>query len=150
MFQFNIAKEAFFLHSKLVSRHSPVLHALMCGHMKEAQEKQTSISDVDKDTFARFAEFIYGSDYNVAEALIIVDDFDTESRRSESDSPRPLEVDAEAIPADFPSAEDASADPPLPEGDVPADPPPPEEDGWSLHPDSKTKSKRGTQIQAWR
>jgi hypothetical protein len=62
MFQFNVAKEAFVLHSKLVSRHSAALHALMCGHMMEAKEKQTSISDVDKDTFARFAEFIYWGD----------------------------------------------------------------------------------------
>jgi hypothetical protein len=88
MFQFNVAKEAFVLHSKLVSRHSPALHALMCGHMMEAEEKQTFISDVDKDTFARFAEFIYGGDYNVAEALIVLDDLDTERRRSESVAPK--------------------------------------------------------------
>jgi hypothetical protein len=133
MFQFNVAKEAFVLHSKLVSRHSPALHALMCGHMMEAEEKQTFISDVDKDTFARFAEFIYGGDYNVAEALIVLDDLDTERRRSESDSPRPLEIDVEEIP-DPPSPEDA------------ADPPPLDENDWSPPRNSKKKRKRGIQI----
>jgi hypothetical protein len=160
MFQFNVAKEAFVLHSKLVSRHSPALHALMCGHMMEAEEKQTFISDVDKDTFARFAEFIYGGDYNVAEALIVLDDLDTERRRSESDSPRPLEIDVEEIPdppspedaADPPSPEDA-ADPPSPEdaADPPspedaADPPPLDENDWSPPRNSKKKRKRGIQI----
>jgi hypothetical protein len=92
--------------------------------MIEAEEKQTSISDVDKDTFARFAKFIYKDDYNVAEALIILDDLDTERRRSESDFPKPLEVDVEEIP-----------DPPPPEDAV--DPPPLDENDWS---------KRGIQI----
>jgi hypothetical protein len=133
MFQFNVAKEAFVLHSKLVSRHSPALHALMCGHMMKAEEKQTFISNVDKDTFARFAEFIYGGDYNVAEALIVLDNLDTERRRSESDSPRPLEIDVEEIP-DPPSPEDA------------ADPPPLDENDWSPPRNSKKKRKRGIQI----
>jgi hypothetical protein len=82
MFQFNVAKETFVLYSKLVSRHSSALHALICGHMIEAEEKQTSISNVDKNTFARFAEFIYRGDYNVAEALVVLDNLDTERRRS--------------------------------------------------------------------
>jgi hypothetical protein len=49
---------------------------------------------VDKDTFARFAEFIYGGDYNVAEALIVFDNLDIKRRRSESDSSRLLEIKA--------------------------------------------------------
>jgi hypothetical protein len=82
----------------------------MCGHMIEAEQKQTSISDVDKDTFARFAEFIYGGDYNVAEALIVLDDLDTERRRSESDSPRPLEVEAAEPPPPAPAADPSPPD----------------------------------------
>jgi hypothetical protein len=98
--------------------------------MIEAEEKQTSISNVDKNTFARFAEFIYRGDYNVAEALIVLDNLDTERRRSESDSPRPLEVEAAEPPPPAPAA----------------DPLPPDEDYWPPSRNSKKKRKRDIQI----
>jgi hypothetical protein len=48
---------------------------------------------VDKDTFARFTEFIYKDNYNVAEALIIFNNLDIKRRRFESDFSRLLEVE---------------------------------------------------------
>ena len=77
-FQFDVAEHAntFVLHSELVSQHSPVFHALMHSQMKESQENRTRLNNVDSDTFARFAEFIYSGDYNTAEARIVLDDVD--------------------------------------------------------------------------
>src|SRR6266511_1184519 len=94
MFQFNISKEIFILHSKLISRYFFTLHALMCGYIMQAEEKQTSINNMDKNTFTRFVKFIYKNDYNVAEALIIFNNLNTKRRRSESPSPKSLKVDA--------------------------------------------------------
>ncbi|OQV10665.1 BTB/POZ domain-containing protein [Cladophialophora immunda] len=89
-FQFNVGPEgkAFFLHSKLVSRHSSVFHALMSGHMKEAEEGKARLSNVDEHTFARFAEFIYGGNYNADEALIVLDDAEPESETARSETPK--------------------------------------------------------------
>ncbi len=60
----------------------------------QAEEKQTSINNMDKNTFTRFVKFIYKNDYNVAEALIIFNNLNTKRRRSESPSPKSLKVDA--------------------------------------------------------
>jgi hypothetical protein len=88
-FQYNVGKEAngFILHSKLVSQHSPIFHALMYGHIKEAQENRTGPNHVDGNKFARFAEFIYGGDYHAAEALAVLYDVETEKPRAERSSP---------------------------------------------------------------
>jgi hypothetical protein len=54
---------------------------------------------MDKDTFARFAEFIYKNDYNVAEALIIFNNLNTKRRYSESLFPKLLKIDAADPPS---------------------------------------------------
>src|SRR5437773_611784 len=122
-FRFNVGPEvkAFVLHTKLVSRHSPVFHALMCGNMREAEEKQTSLRDVDEDTFIRFAEFIYGSDYNVAEPLIVPDNSEIERGNAGGDFPPLVEI-----------AEHATEEPPEP-SEFPM---------WGMTPIGKKRPKR--------
>jgi hypothetical protein len=78
--------------------------------MKEAEEKQTSLSNVDEDTFARFAEFIYGGNYNATEPLIVLDIPETERSHFESNSPKLSE--AVAVEDDFPAEAPAEADSP--------------------------------------
>jgi hypothetical protein len=137
-FQFNVGPEAkaFVLHTKLVSQHSPVFHALMCGNMREAEEKQTSLTGVDEGTFARFAEFIYGGDYNVAEPLIVLDNWETERDNPGSDSPQPVE----AAPAEETSETSETPAVPPPQDEVP------DAHDWTLRHDSKKKRKREIQI----
>jgi hypothetical protein len=60
--------------------------------MKESQEHRTRLEYVDSDTFTRFAEFIYGGDYNTAEARVVLDDAEVEKPRAESDIPEAEEV----------------------------------------------------------
>jgi hypothetical protein len=71
-----------------VSRHSPVLHALMHSQMKDSQENRTRLSNVDWDTFTRFAEFIYGGDYNAPKVCVVLGDAEVEKPRAEIDSPK--------------------------------------------------------------
>jgi len=75
---------------------------------------------VDWDTFTRFAEFIYGGDYNTAQACVVLDEARVEIPRAESDSPK-----AEAAyPFDRPTqtenpfhkAQKADAEPEWPSG----------------------------------
>jgi hypothetical protein len=65
MFEFKIGQtQSFALHTKLAADHSPFLKALMTGQMREAKEGIAIIDDVDEDTFACFAEFIYSGNYD--------------------------------------------------------------------------------------
>jgi BTB/POZ domain len=112
-FQFDVSDEAdpFILHSKLVSRHSPVFDALMHNQMKESQEHRARLSNVDTDTFTRFAEFIYGGDYNAAEAGTVLDDVETEETREESESLSARQAYLlDSATEDAPPAEDAPPD----------------------------------------
>jgi hypothetical protein len=68
MFEFKIGQtQSFTLHTKLAADHSPFLEALITGQMREAKEGIAIIDDVDEDTFAHFAEFIYSGNYNSTE-----------------------------------------------------------------------------------
>lgn len=130
-FQFNVGPEGrtFILHSKLVSRHSSVFHALMCGHMKEAEEKQTCLSNVDEDSFARFAEFIYGGDYNADVPLIVLDGLEFKRDNAGSESPKSAEEAREESVAIPPRSYEES-----------------ESGGSEPSHDSKKRRKRGNQI----
>jgi hypothetical protein len=64
----------------------------MCGNMREAEEKQTCVADVDEDTFVRFAEFIYGGDYNVAKPLVVLDDLAAEEDSSGKNNAQEVEA----------------------------------------------------------
>lgn len=75
VFTFDVGHDdvkSFKLHSRLVSMCSPVFDAMMNGKMKEANEGRVQLKNVDHETFTRFAEHLYGQDYNPAEALVMV------------------------------------------------------------------------------
>ena len=87
----------------------------MYGPMKEAQENRTRLDDVDKSTFAQFAQFIYWGDYNADEGVVVLDDTVIESEESReeiesheavtiSGSPPPFQPESEAY--DGPRAAD--------------------------------------------
>jgi hypothetical protein len=65
-FDFEVDGARFRLHRSLVARVSEPLESLMEGGMQETQQGSGPMSDIDKETFARFAEFIYSGDYNPA------------------------------------------------------------------------------------
>ena len=51
------------IHTTFAAEQSSALHALVTGFMEEAQTGTAIWEDVDVDTFARFAQFIYTGDY---------------------------------------------------------------------------------------
>jgi len=100
--------------------------------MREAEEKQSFLRDVDEETFAWFAEFICGGDYNASKPLIVLNQWEAEWHSCGRDSP-PEPAAAEVFPAE----------------EIPPDPPPQEEDrpdNWTLRYGSKTKRKRDIRI----
>ncbi|MCJ1386274.1 hypothetical protein MMC17_009400 [Xylographa soralifera] len=54
------------IHTALVAKQSTVLRHLVTGSMEEAQSGRVTWEDVDEDTFARFAQFVYTGDYSPA------------------------------------------------------------------------------------
>jgi len=54
------------IHTALVAEQSPVLRTLVSGSMEEAHSGRATWEDVDEDTFARFAQFVYTGDYSPA------------------------------------------------------------------------------------
>lgn len=58
----------------------------MQSQMKESQENRGPLNNVDSDTSTRFAEFIYGGDYNTAEALVVLNGVEGKKPHPESDS----------------------------------------------------------------
>ena len=65
-FTFFIGEEAkpMAIHTALVADQSLALRTLVTGSMKEAQSREATWKDVDEDTFARFAQFVYTGDYS--------------------------------------------------------------------------------------
>lgn len=53
------------LHTVLVAEQSLALDSMVNGPMKEAQEKVVIWKDVDEQTFALFAEFVYTGEYTL-------------------------------------------------------------------------------------
>lgn len=51
------------IHTVLVAEQSPALSTLVGGFMEEAQTGTAIWEEVDKDTFARWAQFVYTGDY---------------------------------------------------------------------------------------
>lgn len=60
-------KTEFRLHVAAVAHVSKPLGVLMTGPMKEAAEQRVWLDDVDKETFARFAQFVYTGTYTPAQ-----------------------------------------------------------------------------------
>lgn len=86
IFRFDIGAEprTFTIHSQLVSRNSPAFDSMMRVQMKESREGRARLEHIDHDTFVRFAEYLYGHNYNSAEALVVLDqtiDDDTADKR---------------------------------------------------------------------
>lgn len=51
------------LHTVLVAEQSLALDSMVNGPMKGAQNKVVNWNDVDEQTFALFAEFVYTGEY---------------------------------------------------------------------------------------
>ncbi|KPI37084.1 uncharacterized protein AB675_3679 [Cyphellophora attinorum] len=49
------------------------IRCMMRVQMKESREGRVRLEHVDHDTFLRFAEYLYGQNYNSAEALVVLD-----------------------------------------------------------------------------
>lgn len=54
------------IHAALVAEQSPALNALVNGGLKESVEQCVVWQEVDKDTFIRFAQYLYTGDYHCA------------------------------------------------------------------------------------
>jgi BTB/POZ domain len=96
VFRFDVGEDpkSFTLHSRLVSKSSPVFRAMMDGQMKEAIESRVRLEHIDHDTFTRFAEYLYGNDYNPAEALVVLE----QSKDSEASGAKsPIEPTVEPM-----------------------------------------------------
>jgi hypothetical protein len=65
--------ETYASHSALICKQPPVCNAMLNGQMKEALEARVRLDVVDKDTFARFADYSYGGDHNPASADVVPD-----------------------------------------------------------------------------
>lgn len=57
------SKTPVYLHNGLVAQHSQTLNTLMNGGMSEAHDEYATLDDVDTETFARFAEWLYTGRY---------------------------------------------------------------------------------------
>lgn len=52
------------IHTALVAEQSPALESMVNGSMQEATSGTVIWEDVAKDTFGRFAQFVYAGDYD--------------------------------------------------------------------------------------
>lgn len=57
------------LHTVLVAEQSSALDSMVNGPMKEAQDKVVIWKDVDEQTFALFAEFVYTGEYTLPDGI---------------------------------------------------------------------------------
>lgn len=66
MFQFSVGAKQIpmMIHTALVAEQSPALASLVNGFMQEATSGTVIWEDVDEETFARFARFVYTGDYD--------------------------------------------------------------------------------------
>ncbi|KAK5045971.1 hypothetical protein LTR84_008757 [Exophiala bonariae] len=62
---------SYYTHYLVLAAHR-LLNAMMEDQMREASEERARLEEVDHDTSTHFAEYLYGGDYNPAEALIIL------------------------------------------------------------------------------
>lgn len=94
--------------------------------MREASEGRARLEEVDHETFTRFAEYLYGGDYNPAEALIVLEQKDPEDASCDASPREPV---AEEPPEEFPN-------------DITFDEPVGVEDGWAPFSLSSKKKKK--------
>ncbi|KAM5462378.1 hypothetical protein MauCBS54593_007997 [Microsporum audouinii] len=122
LFTFHVGPEKtpFIVHSEAVARQSPTLDTLINGGLVETHSRTVAWPDVDVDTFVRFCEFCFLSDYSPpscsedtstdeAKADILED---TRANR-EDVSPEPLEALAVEAPAEEPPMEEPPMEEPL-------------------------------------
>lgn len=67
-FVVGIFEKEMMLHAILVAEQSLVLDSMVNGGMKEARDKVVVWKDVDEQTFALFAEFVYTGEYTLPRA----------------------------------------------------------------------------------
>ncbi|KAI4227192.1 MAG: hypothetical protein L6R40_008221 [Gallowayella cf. fulva] len=66
-FKFIVNSNPYYIHAKLVSRHSPPLDRMINGQMAEAQKGFAVLDEVDEGTFERFIEWAYKGYYTAAD-----------------------------------------------------------------------------------
>ncbi|KAI4232082.1 MAG: hypothetical protein L6R40_007515 [Gallowayella cf. fulva] len=66
-FKFIVDSNPYYIHAKLVSRHSPPLDRMINGQMAEAQKGFAVLEEVDEGTFERFIEWAYKGYYTAAD-----------------------------------------------------------------------------------
>lgn len=64
-FLFVVEDHVYYLHDELVAQATPVLDRLMHSDMKEKAQVYAVLQGVDKETFGRFAQFVYTGRYDV-------------------------------------------------------------------------------------
>ena len=58
------------VHEEAIASQSPALEALMRGKMSESASRVVTWGDIDRATFARFAQFAYTGDYSVPKMIV--------------------------------------------------------------------------------
>lgn len=122
------------IHTALVVAQSPVLRKLVTGSMEEAQSGRVTLEDVDEDTFARFAQFVYTGDYMPA-AHVLLEPEAFAPPETEDDTNEILQVD--------------SSHPEMIEEEIPCEVPVPD-NGWGFGFSSKKGKKSGNKSKKWR
>lgn len=89
------------IHTALVAEQSFPLRSLVDGFMKKAQTGTVTWDDVDEDTFALFAQFVYTGDYTPL-SCIIVKDSQTASKVAKDSQTAPHNEPTEATIAKEP------------------------------------------------
>ena len=81
------------IHTILASEQSSALRTLVSGSMKEAQAGTVDWEDVDEETFARWAQFVYTGDYPPVSCNIVAEP----TTSAEEATPSP-ELQPEVLP----------------------------------------------------
>lgn len=106
VFKVGSAQKSFSLHSKLVTQCSRPLNARILGSIKEAKERSVRLVDVEEETFARFAEYIYGGGYNVPSPAILPDQADSSNESVPEPPAERVTADLEAPTEEPPMHDD--------------------------------------------
>ena len=61
----------YYIHKDIISRLSTPLHRLVNGSMPEALVERVVWSDISVETFRRFAQYAYTSDYDDADFAVL-------------------------------------------------------------------------------
>lgn len=77
------------IHTLLAAEQSSALHTLVSGSMKEAQTGTVNWEDLDEETFARWAQFVYTGDYPPVPCNIVAEPTTSAEETSSSPEPQP-------------------------------------------------------------